>query len=614
MKEEVMWINDLLNKRKAQRTCVFIVEAPDPVRVWQLLKVIASKKHRLVVKYDWRGFSIIRVDSRNRSRLVEKQLKVNHASTDPLNLFKIAKNRGLLFPYKDDLTEFEITRLISDGSSLAIDTSTTSRSQNIFTFSPQGQQYINLDSALRIFDTYLKRTVPEQYLQNFASLWPIIFINHSNPNIEEAIRTWVRDTDKYYMRNTIVIITEKSAISIFPREILRLAYYIRAPLAYPSELHNLITEFVNKFEDLDLQMNEEEISEATTALLGLTLHEAESAILESIFQRKKIDPTFLVKYKLDIIKQEGLLEVFRPTFGFKYVGGMDYIKEIFINHIIKFLRNQKKITELGGTLPKGIILYGPPGTGKTYITKALAYELSVPFFKMDLSRVLSKWFGESEQRMVRLLQAIESLAPAVFFIDEFDAIASTRGTLQEHEASRRMKNILLDWLGDEERKTIIIAATNRIQDIDEAMRRRGRFSFIIPVLWPDYKSRVDIIKIHLRKRRQDPTKINVELIAKRTKFWSSGEIADFIQQAVNEAIIANKKVTTEFLLKVLNDYIVEGLEDRKKQFVEYIQIARKYTNRLSFIKAIQRLYDEELEETESKKVLNNGRFSFSTDI
>ena len=569
------WLNEILIKRRAQTTTVFIVESGDSCRFDELKQLLIQKEYRVPLIYDVRGFRILTENG-------EEELYLNpNDQEDPLGLQS----------YKEDyiIPPLKPIRKLEEIDSIIGQNKTRSRS---ISHRPQYSQYIDSRSAVRIIDSYIRRkTIPEELVDKVAALWVIFVLNNKDPFIEEHIRTWIRDRESYYLRHTIIFYTEKAVESIFEPETLRLAYVIKAPLATQNERRELLKKYIETFE---IQVEEAEIEKAITTLAGLTLHESESAIIESIVRKEKIDPEFLLSYKYDIIRREKIISVVQPRISFKDVGGMEYLKDLFKRRVINQLKNYEKVKQLGA-LTRGILLFGPPGTGKTYISEALAGELNVPLFKMNLGELLSKWYGESEQRLTRMLMLIESLAPAILYIDEFDAIASKRGTQQEHEASRRLKNILLEFLGKEDRETILIAATNRPQDLDDAMLRRGRFSYLVPVLWPDKKSRYEILQVHINKVPNNIKPEEIKDLARKTAFWSSAELADLVREAIQLMLDENlERLLYKHIQETINDYLIEDLEERKEKFSEYIHLSIKFANRKSFIELLYKAYQEEL--------------------
>ena len=575
------WLNEILIKRRAQTTTVFIVESGDSFRFDELKQLLIQKEYRVPLIYDVRGFRILTENG-------EEELYLNpNDQEDPLGLQS----------YKEDyiIPPLKPIRKLEEIDSIIGQNKTRSRS---ISHRPQYSQYIDSRSAVRIIDSYIRRkTIPEELVDKVAALWVIFVLNNKDPFIEEHIRTWIRDRESYYLRHTIIFYTEKAVESIFEPETLRLAYVIKAPLATQNERRELLKKYIETF---GIQVEEAEIEKAITTLAGLTLHESESAIIESIVRKEKIDPEFLLSYKYDIIRREKIISVVQPRISFKDVGGMSYLKDLFERRVINQLKNYEKVKQLGA-LTRGILLFGPPGTGKTYISEALAGELNVPLFKMNLGELLSKWYGESEQRLTRMLMLIESLAPAILYIDEFDAIASKRGTQQEHEASRRLKNILLEFLGKEERETILIASTNRPQDLDDAMLRRGRFSYLVPVLWPDKKSRYEILQVHINKVSNNIKPEEIKDIARKTAFWSSAELADLVREAIQLMLDENsERLLYKHIQETINDYLIEDLEERKEKFSEYIHLSIKFANRKSFIELLYKAYQEELEATTQK--------------
>jgi SpoVK/Ycf46/Vps4 family AAA+-type ATPase len=281
-----------------------------------------------------------------------------------------------------------------------------------------------------------------------------------------------------------------------------------------------------------------------------------------------------------LLKEMGL-EYIQPTRGFESVGGYDYLKQYISNRIIKVLRNPEVATKYGLGVPKGILLYGPPGTGKTWISKALAKEVGLPMIVIDPSTFLRGIVGETEARVKQVTQIIESLAPIIVFIDEFDQLTLSRQAVMSTDSgvSRRMTNMLLAWLGDENRKSFIVGATNFVSDVDPAFLRPGRLDEVIPVLLPDVKARAEILKVHTSIIRKVPVS-NVDLneIAKKTYMWSGAELEKLVVEASSLAMIENSEYVTESHFNEAMRSIEVNVSERERRLRLMIEELKKLEN------------------------------------
>ncbi|MCF0190673.1 MAG: ATP-dependent metallopeptidase FtsH/Yme1/Tma family protein [Marinilabiliaceae bacterium] len=256
---------------------------------------------------------------------------------------------------------------------------------------------------------------------------------------------------------------------------------------------------------------------------------------------------------------------------FKDVAGLDGAKEE-LEEIVEFLRKPAKYTELGGKIPKGAILVGPPGTGKTLLAKAVAGEANVPFFSMSGSDFVEMFVGVGASRVRDLFQKAKSKAPSIVFIDEIDAIGRARGRSSGYSANEERENTLnqllteMDGFGTNS-GVIIIAATNRVDILDRALLRAGRFDRQISVELPDINEREAIFNVHLRPLKLEEG-FERTFLAKQTPGFSGADIANVCNEAALTAARKNKKeINKQDFLDAI-DRIVGGLEKKNKIITE----------------------------------------------
>jgi cell division protease FtsH len=210
---------------------------------------------------------------------------------------------------------------------------------------------------------------------------------------------------------------------------------------------------------------------------------------------------------------------------------------------IEFLRHPDRFRELGARVPRGILLYGPPGTGKTMLARAVATEADVPFHHASGSDFVEKYVGMGARRVRDLFAQARRLGKGVIFIDEFDALGKTRGGTNSHEEREQTLNQLLvelDGFGTSE-DIVVIAATNRIDVLDEALLRPGRFSRKVHVSLPDVAGRGEILAVHARGKRLADD-VDLEQLARKSYGFSGAQLADLLNEA---AIIAARRSADE---------------------------------------------------------------------
>src|SRR6202008_1500575 len=239
---------------------------------------------------------------------------------------------------------------------------------------------------------------------------------------------------------------------------------------------------------------------------------------------------------------------------FTDVAGVDEAEEE-LKEIVEFLKNPKKYTNLGGRIPKGVLLVGPPGTGKTLLARAVAGEAHVPFFSLSGSEFVEMFVGVGAPRIRDLFQQAEAKAPCIVFIDELDALGKTRvqSPLGSHEEREQTLNQLLAEMdGFDARKAIIImAATNRPEVLDPALMRPGRFDRQVLVDKPDVKGPEGGVKIHVPNgKRAAP--MALRKIAARTAGFAGADLANLVNEA---ALLAARRDGTAVEMRDFNEAI-----------------------------------------------------------
>ena len=256
---------------------------------------------------------------------------------------------------------------------------------------------------------------------------------------------------------------------------------------------------------------------------------------------------------------------------FNDVAGMTGAKEEVLE-VVDFLKNPKKYTDLGGRIPKGVMLSGPPGTGKTLLAKAVAGEAKVPFFSLSGSDFVEMFVGVGASRVRDLFKQAKEKSPCIIFIDEIDAIGRARGKNNFSGGNDERENTLnqllteMDGFGTNEH-VIVMAATNRADILDRALMRAGRFDRVIYVDLPELNEREAIFDVHLMGIKTDDS-VDVALLSKQTPGFSGADIANVCNEAALIAARKEHKVVgkQDFLDAV--DRIVGGLEKKTKIITE----------------------------------------------
>jgi cell division protease FtsH len=250
---------------------------------------------------------------------------------------------------------------------------------------------------------------------------------------------------------------------------------------------------------------------------------------------------------------------------FADVAGIDEATEE-LREVVEFLQNPKKYTDLGGRIPKGVLLLGPPGTGKTLLARAVAGEARVPFFSLSGSEFVEMFVGVGAARVRDLFAQAESRAPCIIFIDELDALGKTRvqsplGTHEEREQT--LNQLLAEMDGFDPRKgVIVLAATNRPEVLDPALLRPGRFDRQVVVGRPDIQGREAILRLHARSVKL-AANVDLKVVAARTAGFAGADLANLVNEATLLAARKDRHEVSMEDFEEASDRLLAGLKRRR---------------------------------------------------
>jgi transitional endoplasmic reticulum ATPase len=266
-------------------------------------------------------------------------------------------------------------------------------------------------------------------------------------------------------------------------------------------------------------------------------------------------------------------EVELPKTTFDAIGGMERVIERIRMNIIYPFKNPEVFQKFNKKAGGGILMYGPPGCGKTHIARATAGECGAAFMAIAITDVLSKWVGESEQRLHQLFEAARRRAPAVIFIDEIDAIGVNRGDASSTMAP--LVNVLLtemDGIGQKNDSVMVLAATNTPWRVDSALRRPGRFDRVLFVPPPDEPARVAILKICLRNLPAES--LDLTKIARMTDRYSGADLRGIVERASEKAIYEEMKTGRPG--KLTQRLLTDAIKETRPSTNEWLETARSY--------------------------------------
>jgi len=253
--------------------------------------------------------------------------------------------------------------------------------------------------------------------------------------------------------------------------------------------------------------------------------------------------------------------------SFEDVAGLEEAKAE-VEEVVAFLNDPKKFTNLGGTLPKGVLLVGPPGTGKTLLARATAGEADVPFFSLSGSDFVEMFVGVGAARVRDLFKQAKEKAPCIIFIDEIDSIGRTRGGGMQMSSNDERENTLNQLLSEmdgfkSDNGVIIMAATNRPDVLDSALLRPGRFDRQILIDKPDLKGRMKVLEVHAEKLKLGED-IDLKVLASQTPGFAGAELANLCNEAALMAARRDKKSVEMIDFQDAIERVVAGLEKKNK--------------------------------------------------
>lgn len=301
-----------------------------------------------------------------------------------------------------------------------------------------------------------------------------------------------------------------------------------------------------------------------------------------IFFTKKQKEQTLIKHQINIAQPEidEFSSKIKPIISdvrFKDVAGIEEVKEE-LEEIIEFLKNPKKFIDFGVRMPRGVLLVGPPGVGKTMIAKAVAGEAGVPFFYQSGSAFVQIYVGMGAKRVRELFAKAKQMAPSIIFIDEIDAVGKARGGMRNDEREATLNQLLTEMDGFEDSSgVIVIAATNKIEMLDEALLRPGRFDRRIFVSLPNAKERKEILEVYLKKV---PHFVDLDKLSKMTVGFSGAALSSLVNEAALHALRRGKKIVEMSDFEEVRDKVLYGkrkilaFSDKEKEVQATYQAAK----------------------------------------
>ena len=397
----------------------------------------------------------------------------------------------------------------------------------------------------------------------------LVLLKDFHEPIREApeIRRRLRDLyARCFDRGKFVFVC--SAVKVIPEEIARSIAYVE--LAVP-DLTELVGFLASEAPAITAAGGTVDTSEATLqqlgrALQGLTLDEARHAIRRAVAARNALDgqsvPALLEEKRI-LVNRTGTIEFIAPDTRLEHVGGLESMKKWLMERRALFQMRDRISAEI---VPKGVLVMGISGCGKSLSIKAIASCFELPLYRIDMVEVFSGGHGSAEGAFAQACHMLESMAPAVVWFDEIEAGMSTQA--KEGELAR-MFGFFLTWMQEKARGLFVGATANRIDLLPAEMIRKGRFDEVFFVDLPLDDERIEIFRVHLRRRGIDPSGFDWDSLKKFTKGWTGAEIEQCVVSALTRARLAERDLTERDLLDVTTSVV--PLSKTMKEQVDHIR-------------------------------------------
>ncbi len=345
-----------------------------------------------------------------------------------------------------------------------------------------------------------------------------------------------------------------STIMDIPVELMREIEVLELPLPNKNEIKKILLQLIETYrkKGMAFQITDEDTDEMIIGLQGMTLSEIQRSIIKLFYNKKEINKTIIDeihRLKKQIIKKESVLEYIDNKIPLDNIGGLEYLKEWLIKRKDAFLSGAEKY---GLDKPRGILVMGISGCGKSLSIKAIPKLWDIPMFRLDMNLVYSGIGGEPEIAFNRSLKLVESLAPAVLWLDEIESGITDK---QTEGSTSRILGFFLTWMQEHKADVFVAATANRIDRLPAEVLRRGRFDQIFFVDLPTWKEREEIFKVHLLKRKNNINDFNISQLAQITKGWSGAEIEQVIISAMYEAYAEKRKLSEDDLFKIFGNTV-----------------------------------------------------------
>lgn len=379
---------------------------------------------------------------------------------------------------------------------------------------------------------------------------PNIFILRDYNNLfndPKSIR-FIRDLKEYHKQkeayNPIIILSQ---IDNIPTQLTRLFKLIDYGLPNRNEILSCINETINNIKAVSLKQNkqckiptQEELNNLVNSCLGLTIQEIQETVIESFIKFKEANLDFITQKKIESIQKSGVLDYKIPNTTLEDIGGNEVIKQWLLEMKELFSDEAK---EFGLKKPKGYLSVGVPGAGKTCLAEAFAGTMHMPLLSLSMGRIMSRFVGESERKIMQALDVAKASAPCVLLIDEVEkalgGINSSNNT--DGGVTARVFMEILKFLNDNDYGVYIIMTSNDVSQLPPELTRQGRLDAKWFFDFPKENERKEIFKIHFSKYNKEINSDSLDLAVSKTNNFTGAEIQEIVKNTIRKSFIRFKK-------------------------------------------------------------------------
>ena len=319
-------------------------------------------------------------------------------------------------------------------------------------------------------------------------------------------------------------------------------------------------------------VDEEVAGKLVLALRGLSEYEI-TRLLNRGFQRDGAvgadDVALVIDEKRQIVRKTGILEMVSVTEGMDDIGGLEGLK-VWLEQKAKIMADLPRARKFGVETPKGAMIVGMPGCGKSLTAKATSARLGLPLLRLDIGSLMGRYVGDSEANMRRALALAETVSPCVLWVDELEkAFTGIGSSGVGSEITSRLFGYFLTWMQEKTKPVFVLTTANDVSALPPELLRKGRFDEIFYVDFPSEEERTAILKVHLRKREKDGSRIDMKQLARQTDGFSGADLEGVVKDAIEDAFLGGKaEVSTDHLVRSMekNRSHVTMMQDKAKEY------------------------------------------------